>query len=47
MGAGIIHPSTCQNPVNIFSKFKSNTEIRLLADLVPHNKSWLKIIDPS
>jgi hypothetical protein len=44
--ADIIYPSTSHNPVNMFSKLKPNGEIRLLADLVPHNKIIVKDYRP-
>jgi hypothetical protein len=38
----IIYPSASQNPVNMFPKLKLNREIRLLVNLVPHNKITVK-----
>jgi hypothetical protein len=35
---GIFYPSASHNPVNLFPQLKPNREIRLLVDLVPHNK---------
>ena len=38
----IIYPCEANNPVNIFPKLKPNSEIRLLADLVPRNNITIK-----
>jgi hypothetical protein len=44
--AGIVYPSTSYNPINMFLNLKPNREIRLWADLAPHNKIMVKGHEP-